>query len=83
MLSVATDERGHGVGRALVQACLERARAAGMTEVLLASLPSMSSAQRLYRRFGFERAPELDFEPTPQVWLWGFRLSLTVPATTQ
>ena len=80
MLSVAAGERGRGVGHALVQACLDRARAAGMTEVLLASLPVMTGAQRMYRRFGFERAPDLDFEPTPQVWLWGFRLNLAVPA---
>jgi ribosomal protein S18 acetylase RimI-like enzyme len=83
MLSVAGTERRQGVGRALVQACLDRARAAGMTEVVLATLPSMGSAQRLYREFGFERAPELDFQPTPHVSLWGFRLDLAVPDPAQ
>ena len=57
----------------------DRARAAGMTEVLLASLPVMTGAQRIYRRFGFERAPTSTSSRTPQVWLWGFRLNLAVP----
>src|SRR5207253_10813577 len=33
MLAVAPESRGRGVGRKLVEACLERARAVGKTEV--------------------------------------------------
>ena len=40
MLSVAPAGRRRGVGRALVEACLDRARAEGMPEVLLSSLPA-------------------------------------------
>ena len=76
MLAVAPAGRGHGVGRALVEACLERARTAGMTEVVMSSLPEMTTAHRLYGTFGFTRAPELDFTPAPQVDLWAFRLPL-------
>ena len=76
MLSVATAGRGRGVGRALVEACLDRARAAGMREVLLSSLPQMTAAHALYREFGFVRAPELDHSPKPRVDLWGFVLDL-------
>jgi GNAT superfamily N-acetyltransferase len=76
MLSVAAAGRRRGVGRALVKACLDRARAAGMREVLLSSLPVMTAAHALYREFGFVRAPELDHSPKPGVHLWAFRLSL-------
>jgi GNAT superfamily N-acetyltransferase len=76
MLSVATVGRRRGVGRALVEACLDRARAAGMREVLLSSLPQMTAAHALYREFGFVRAPELDHSPKPRVDLWGFVLDL-------
>ncbi len=75
MLSVAPLGRRRGVGRALVADCLDRARAAGQTEVVLASLPEMVGAHAIYRQFGFTRAPELDFTPMPMVHLWGFRLS--------
>jgi predicted N-acetyltransferase YhbS len=44
MLSVAAAGRRRGVGRALVTACLDRARAEGMREVLLSSLPHDGSA---------------------------------------
>jgi predicted N-acetyltransferase YhbS len=76
MLSVATAGRRQGVGRGLVTACLERARAERMREVLLSSLPQMTAAHALYREFGFVRAPELDHSPKPHVDLWAFRLAL-------
>ena len=76
MLSVAAAGRRRGVGRALVQACLDRARAAGMTEVLISSLPEMTAAHALYRQLGFVLAPDLDHTPAPRVNLWGFRLRL-------
>ena len=76
MLSVRAAGRRQGVGRALVDACLQRARAAGMTEVVISSLPEMTAAHALYRRLGFVLAPELDHIPVPGVNLWGFRLRL-------
>lgn len=79
MLAVAPAGRGHGVGRALVEACLDRARTTGMTEVVMSSLPEMTTAHRLYRTLGFTRAPELDFTPVPLVHLWAFRLALHAP----
>ncbi len=75
MLSVDPRGRGRGVGGALVQFCVDRARSAGMSEVVLSSLPEMTSAHRLYQAFGFVRAPELDHTPVPGVDLWAFRLT--------
>lgn len=76
MLAVAPTGRRRGAARALVDACLDRARSAGMREVVISSLPEMTPAHGLYRSYGFARAPELDFRPVPQVALWGFRLVL-------
>lgn len=74
MLAVPPAHRGAGVAKALVAACLERARADRMREILLSSQPQMVAAQRLYRSFGFSRAPEFDHRPIPSVQLWAFRL---------
>ncbi len=76
MLAVAPEARGRGVGRRLVQACLDRARAEGASEVVLCSMTTMTAAHGLYRSLGFERAPQLDWEPVPGLLLWGFRLRL-------
>jgi ribosomal protein S18 acetylase RimI-like enzyme len=46
--------RGEGVGEALTQAMLERARELGCTTVDLTSRPSREAANRLYQRMGFE-----------------------------
>jgi GNAT superfamily N-acetyltransferase len=78
MLSVAAAGRRRGVGRALVNACLDRARAQGMREVLISSLPPMAAAHALYRELGFVRAPELDHSPKPHVHLWAMRLNLPI-----
>jgi ribosomal protein S18 acetylase RimI-like enzyme len=53
---VITDEaaRGQGVGEALTQAMLDRARALGCVTVDLTSRPSREAANRLYQRVGFQ-----------------------------
>ncbi len=77
MLAVAPDAQGHGAGRALVEACVNRARAEGRRGVVLLTRPFMDRAQSLYERLGFHRAPERDWEPMPGFHLLGYRLDLS------
>lgn len=76
MLVVDPAARGHGVGTALVTACLERARAAGKTAVVLSTDPRMTDAHRLYGRLGFTRLPERDWSPHEAITLLVYRLRL-------
>jgi ribosomal protein S18 acetylase RimI-like enzyme len=62
LLAVDDKARGKGIGEQLVQACMDRAFAAGAQAVVLWTQPSMYSAHRLYERMGFRRAPERDQE---------------------
>ena len=71
-LAVDPDAQGRGVGRALVEACLERAHAAGRARVVLHSTRWMADAMRLYERLGFVREAGLDWEPEPGVALLGY-----------
>jgi GNAT superfamily N-acetyltransferase len=75
-LAVAPAVQGRGVGRALVERCLDRAREERRTAVVLCSLPTMTSAHRLYGRLGFRRTPDRDWSPVDGVDLWAFRLDL-------
>lgn len=68
MLAVSHEARGQGVGQALLQACIDRASAAGSgtgTGLVLCTQPTMHTAHRLYERLGFTRAPERDWKPIP------------------
>lgn len=76
MLAVAPAFQRRGIGEALVRACLDRARADGQQRVFLHTTQWMSDAQRLYMRMGFERAPELDWEPEPGVRLAAYRFPI-------
>lgn len=62
LLAVAPQWRSQGVGRALVDACVERARARGHDFVGLHTAPFMTSAQTLYQAAGFVRTPKWDFD---------------------
>ncbi|WP_205323630.1 GNAT family N-acetyltransferase [Glycomyces sp. YM15] len=77
MLAVDPAAQGRGVGAALAAACVERSRAdTGTKSVVLCALQDLANAHRIYTRLGFERAPDLDWSPIPDVLLWGFRLEL-------
>lgn len=76
MLGVDPGAQGRGVGRALVDACLGRARQLDRQAVLLHTTPWMPAAHRLYARLGFVRVPDRDWNPTPTIALMAFRLPL-------
>lgn len=76
MLAVAPDARGRGVGGALAQWCVDRAREQGCTAVALSSLPEMQTAHRIYERMGFVRAPDRDWWPSQQTQLIVYLLEL-------
>jgi GNAT superfamily N-acetyltransferase len=59
-VAVAPDAEGRGVGRALVQWAIDRARADGKACVRIHTLESMVRAMRLYERVGFVRDAAFD-----------------------
>jgi ribosomal protein S18 acetylase RimI-like enzyme len=65
MLGVDPAERGRGLARLMVQACVDRARAAGCRRLVLSTYAALPAAERLYGGFGFRRDPERDWEPEP------------------
>lgn len=58
--AVDPDVQGGGVGQAMVEWVLARARADGKERVRIHTLVMMTSAMRLYERLGFERDPRHD-----------------------
>jgi predicted N-acetyltransferase YhbS len=76
LLAVAPAARGQGIGAALMQECVRRARGSGTGALSLHTTDLMQTAMRMYERMGFVRAPELDFHPAPGVTVKGFRLDL-------
>ena len=80
MLAVHPDAQGRGVGESLTLDCIDRARKLGRREVILHSTPWMTTAHGVYERLGFTRDPNLDWWPTPNVELFGYRLHLDAAA---
>jgi predicted N-acetyltransferase YhbS len=76
LLAVAADARGLGVGRALVDECVRRARASGADTLGLHTSRSMRAAIRLYQRLGFVRDPAHDFQPAGAELVEAYRLAL-------
>lgn len=64
-LWVVPEYRGRGWGRALVEAALERARAAGFREIVLDSLDRLKPALELYRSLGFVSVEPYTTNPLP------------------
>jgi len=77
MLAVSPDAQRGGVGRRLVQDCIDRATAAGKARIMLHTTEAMHTAQALYGSLGFERAPGRDRMVQPSMRLIAYVLELT------
>lgn len=58
MLGVDPAARGRGVARALMDACIARARLAGRARITLNTAGPMRAARAMYEAMGFERLPD-------------------------
>ncbi len=76
MLAVRPQERGAGVGEALVRACIAMTREHGSAVLRLSTEPTMKAAHRLYERLGFRRTPERDWEVVPGLVLLAYSLAV-------
>jgi GNAT superfamily N-acetyltransferase len=75
MLAVAEEVRGRGIADRLMTAGEAIARERGCTAVVLSTEPGMHAAHRLYRRRGYARQSDRDWQVN-QVRLLVFRLTL-------
>lgn len=76
LLGVDPEERGKGIGKALVSECLDRARRQGAGRVGLHTTPFMLAAQRMYESMGFRREPSIDVEYAPDFPVRGYLIDL-------
>jgi ribosomal protein S18 acetylase RimI-like enzyme len=56
-VTVADGARGHGLGRQLVEVCIDRAREMGAHTMMLVSSSRLQAALRLYEKMGFTSRP--------------------------
>lgn len=61
--------RGRGLGRRLLEVCLDEARRLGCARVRLDTARHMAAALRLYRDAGFTEIPDYNDNPLAQVWM--------------
>ena len=61
MLGVAPEARGRGLGRLLMDACIEEARRAGKTVLTLNTTERMKVARAMYESMGFTRTDDVVF----------------------
>jgi len=48
------EARGLGLGRTMIEKCLQQAKELGFNKVYLESMPELKQALRIYEKFGFE-----------------------------
>jgi GNAT superfamily N-acetyltransferase len=78
LLVVKPEARNSGIGKALTEACIQRAKDAGTSQVVLHTTKSMEIAWRMYEKIGFLRSPDLDFHQG-KLAVYGFRLKIDSP----
>ncbi|MBI4188831.1 MAG: GNAT family N-acetyltransferase [Chloroflexi bacterium] len=76
LLAVHPKYRGLGIGHALMEECIRRCRARGITTIGLHTTRIMDIARDMYERMGFVRVPEFDFHPAPEHVVMAYRLDL-------
>ncbi len=81
VLAVDPAVEGHGVGRALVEACIAAARAHDRHRIVIVTMSWMHRAHRLYEVLGFDRRPDLDLRfPSGVGYVMTYDLTDEAPA---
>ncbi len=68
--------RRGGIGRALLDAAIDRAVASGVRHLILCTRTDMHAAQQMYEKAGFCRLPARDWQPSPDMQLLAYGLVL-------
>jgi putative acetyltransferase len=64
-MAVAETERGHGIGRKLLDYAIDYARSHAVPRLYLETNSSLANAIHLYESAGFERLPAERIQPSP------------------
>jgi putative acetyltransferase len=48
------EARGLGLGKSMIEKCMQQAKELGFTKIYLESMPELKQALRIYEKFGFE-----------------------------
>ncbi len=75
LLAVKDNVRGQGIGKLLTESCINKARARGVSQVIIHTTMAMQTAWKMYERAGFKRSADLDFTQG-DLSVYGFRLLL-------
>ncbi|HEY3906630.1 MAG TPA: GNAT family N-acetyltransferase [Streptosporangiaceae bacterium] len=76
-LAVLPEAQGSGLGKALLEAIIERARIREVGHLVLVTQADMVTAQRMYAKAGFTRLADRDWSPNPGNLLLAYGLPLT------
>jgi GNAT superfamily N-acetyltransferase len=79
LLAVHPEQRDRGLGAVLIEHCEQLARDEGFPGITLHTTVLMQTAKAMYERRGYVAAPELDFWPSPDFVVWGFRKTFEKP----
>lgn len=73
LLAVSGQARGLGIGKLLTNACIDRAKSSGLSQMIIHTTDSMKVAWSMYEKMGFKRSSDLDFLQNG-LPVYGFRL---------
>ncbi|HEV8437914.1 MAG TPA: GNAT family N-acetyltransferase [Methylomirabilota bacterium] len=66
---IRPERQGLGLGRRLMNECLDRARGLGFRVLRLDTEQEMTAALHLYRRCGFREIPDYNGNPRAEIWM--------------
>jgi GNAT superfamily N-acetyltransferase len=75
LLSVDPSTRGHGIGKLLTHACIQKAKDQKLGQMIIHTTKAMQTAWTMYENIGFKRSEDLDFMQG-DLQVFGFRLKL-------
>ena len=76
LVAVRPDKRTRGIGKALIEECIDRSKKQDAMAIALHTTPLMTRAQQMYEALGFQRIPKYDFEPRADFVVMAYKMEL-------